>query len=654
MADYFLGRLHLAGCVAMRAAGVPSGSRVRVLDPVTPGWRTAMVRAAAGLMGLGIEEAEFFAGHITTPDGLPAQVAGTRQGVDAALPEAEALFESSPTLAALAREWDGATLRLHAAKSFVMSSNGRVYSTHAYALQVHSARALAAQDSKLFLETPAAFRPDALIAMAPDLSLHFYGRASAWWASRAHVMRRVGAMAYKALKGRWQGVVAGARASQLQARAATRAGILLSQEDDIGMDRSYRFQPHWLLPEDGRPGFDTYLLPQAGLQTHDPQELERSGVRPLTAEDVAALSAPLADDAAGRKLRKAAWSCVFAALGSASPAESVALANIARLFMTAAGLSALTRRLSIRAFMTAENYLVEADAMQLVAAGQDLHTLSYQYSNLASKSTPMLTTAKTMLTFAPGYDEFWRHRGIAPKRFQSIGYCFDHAFARVAPRSAALRRTLQDAGARFVLCYFDESVQQHKYGLISERDHEAELLALLEELEADASLGVIVKVQFQRNAPSRLPAIASAVEKARATGRYLELSRGSHRNNILPAEAALAADLSIGHAIGGTAPFEAALAGRRAILLNPYGIADGNQRHYSRVDVMFGALSEALPAIASFRGGTRPELGDWSRILPSLDPYRDGKAAHRLRHVLDTIAGADAGTSSSALHARLA
>jgi hypothetical protein len=134
-----------------------------------------------------------------------------------------------------------------------------------------------------------------------------------------------------------------------------------------------------------------------------------------------------------------------------------------------------------------------------------------------------------------------------------------------------------------------------------------------------------------------------ALVEARRTGRYLELAAGAHRNIVFAAEAALSADLAVGHALGATAALEAALAGARAVLINPYGTTGANDTLYAQGDIVYPSLEAALEAIAAFRGGVsaRAGLGDWSAILGRFDRFRDGRAGHRMRAVLEAIVTRD-------------
>ena len=76
-----------------------------------------------------------------------------------------------------------------------------------------------------------------------------------------------------------------------------------------------------------------------------------------------------------------------------------------------------------------------------------------------------------------------------------------------------------------------------------------------------------------------------------------------------------------------TARLEAALAGCRSLLLNPYGYSGANNVTYARADIVHASMDEALESVARFRKGDprAARLGDWSDILPSLVAFRDGQ-----------------------------
>ncbi len=82
---------------------------------------------------------------------------------------------------------------------------------------------------------------------------------------------------------------------------------------------------------------------------------------------------------------------------------------------------------------------------------------------------------------------------------------------------------------------------------------------------------------------------------------------------------------------------EAALAGARSIIINPYGLKSTNDSLYAQCDIVYPSLSKALEAIDNFLKGN-PELarlGDWSPILKHFDPFRDRQAGFRVLEILE-------------------
>jgi hypothetical protein len=150
---------------------------------------------------------------------------------------------------------------------------------------------------------------------------------------------------------------------------------------------------------------------------------------------------------------------------------------------------------------------------------------------------------------------------------------------------------------------------------------------------------VVFKSQFRKRSPTVRLASDPLLDAAIATGRMIDLCEGSHRNIVLPAEAALASDMAISHVIGGTAAVESALAGTRCVLINFNGLKTANDELYARGFVVFDSIENALGAIEKFRAGDAryAALGDWSAFLHELDPFRDGRAAERLRETLEAI-----------------
>jgi hypothetical protein len=435
------------------------------------------------------------------------------------------------------------------------------------------------------------------------------------------------------------------RLASPEAAAGGAAGpaLMLLQEDELSLDRSYRGQPHWLDPEDPPLPFRTYILQPEWNETTpacvglDPD----TGIRNLPLKTWSLYRGTEQVQPLRKSLHREKRACLRRSLTGAG-SECVALFPLVRLLDTAADLAAFCSETGVRAFMTCENYFTAADAMQIIAEPMKIRTLSYQYSNMSRVGPAMMTTADIMATFSPLYHGRWRHRGIAPGLFHDTGYLYNGTFKRLGERAGLHRQSLVKSGAEFIVTFFDENAFRGKYELVLREDLVDEIRTLLDLVLSDSAFGLIVKSQFQRHSPVRFPELSELRAAAESTGRYLELSHGTVRNTVFPAEAALAADVALGHAVGATAALESALTGTRTLLLNPYGMKTENDRFYEQADIVYPSLDVALAAIRDYRAGNpqRAGLGDWSSILQHFDCFRDGQAGRRLKSLLkEAVAG---------------
>jgi hypothetical protein len=603
--------------------------RIRVLDFPERGGVGRALLWMLGALGRDAQEASFFAGHLSAPSGEPVFVAARRAASDVSLRAAREIVGASAGLRLLNDSFGRNTIELYIARRLMRDVERALMH-----IQVAGALAGPGSDAVLLLENPLAFDRRVLTDVPDGLTLMFYRSASArqWLRSAAVAL------------GHWLlPIVRRWRAPRATPGSAADApGVLVPQEEHVGLDRSYRGQPHWLSADDPLPGFRTWVLanPSAEAAPAEHAALREQGIAILDPDAVSAIAASAGDSPTDRTFAAAVRASVRGALGAARAPERHAYAQLTRLLARADVLARLCRALKVRAFVAGDAHLLDVDAVQLFAELSGITTLTFQYSNLAFPTATMLTTTDIMATFSSRFHPLWKADGIAPRAFVETGYVYDFAFARVRGRSAQWRRQLADAGARFVVCYFDESVTPHKYGLISLADHLLEVQALARWLLADPTAGVIVKSQFQRNAPSRLHEHDDTLARARTTGRYLELTEGTQRNVVFPCEAAQASDFAIGHVVGATAALEAALAGTPCALLNSHRIRTFNDDLYSRGRIVFASIDEALAAVAKRR---RDEsschgLGDWSACLDEFDPYRDGRAAERMRALIERVA----------------
>lgn len=578
--------------------------------------------------GVGVEVPEFFAGHLRTPEGESVYLAARRDAGVVALRLASELVQGSPILRKLDAAEGRGTVRLYLAKQLQWPVGDLL-------TRVYAARALAGVDPwVLWLVAPTGFSGPEAVRDLNGCDVRFYPGRKDWGRGLMRVILHE-------LARRVRGLLSSGPVPE-----APGPSVLLTQEDDLHTDRTIRGQPHWLDPNDPPPPFEVFVVTRAGSSgLAVAPDVDRLRVRALPPGFGSRAALRYRTHTGLRGLRRDARRCLRGALGTSDSVARTALAHAWRLFVRAEEMAGMALRLGTRTFVSGEPYRAEGDAMQLAAERVGVRTLAYQYSNLAYVSPLMMSTADEMLLFSPNYEALWDSGGIRPGRFRVGGYLFEGVAHRVRRRAAALRERLAGAGAHFILCYFDESVQKDRWGLVSEADHRTELEQLAHLVLSDPRFGLIVKSKLERNSPSRLYPSDPLFQSLIQTGRYEELRLGTHRNVVYPVEATLAADLSIGHLFGATAALEAAVAGSRAVLLNPFGVRTPHDHVYRRAPVVYPDLASVLNAVLDEVDGSPQgdRVGDWGAIIDYFDPIRDGRAAERMRAWVTetTLRGAD-------------
>jgi hypothetical protein len=615
----YVDRLTSASVRSMLADGV---SRIIVLEALD--YRQRKHVAALNRKGVKVEEGDFFLGHLKNPDGESVYLASRRVAGRLALEAAALVIDAQPLLKELNAKYGRETLRLSLAKDllgFIQKPLDYVYAARALAYPI---------PPRLWLAGPARFSGCLLERAVPDVQFNFYpATPSRISLVLVHLVKHLGKHVNNLC---YLGRTAPAQRDSLP-------GVLMVQEDSIRADQSLRGQPHWLNANATQQKFRTFIanfLPYLEI-AGDVKKFSNSALEFVSRPSVRAawgrrkMSAPLrrlAED--GRALRRTA----FRQQGFE---ETAALLSASRLFMDAERLGALAAYLNIKVFVT---HQLSSDPIQLVAKEMKIRTIAFQYSNLGMLSPLMMSTCDCYVIFSDMYKAILEHDGIGPKQWRVVGYIHDRVAAIVRDRARKHRDGLCSNGAEFIVCYFDESVQHDKWGLVSKSDHLAEIHLLAKSVLEDSSFGVILKSQFLVNTPSRLYPHDVLIQSAKATGRYLELTEGKHRNDIYPAEAALAADICISHKFGATAALEAACAGMKVVLLDSYGCRTAWDAIYSNVSIEYRTISEALEAIKRYRSGCQGNqaLGDWTPILDRFDPYIDGRATARLLELIEQSA----------------
>lgn len=608
---------------------------VQVLDPIKNSLFSYFLQKGMRLFGISLHEAKYFAGDLRTRNGESMWHAAQIVLFNIAHKAAKKTIYNSKVLFDLNEQWGRNTLLLYLSKSYYrIAGYGGHHTIYKILIADALSRDAGGEKHHLILGLPKGFTHDLIKDIGVDLNLSTYSiKELSIRKSRLSVLLLISFVSLNRLLKQITRIFQ----PQPETGDVTKPALLLLQEDDLSMDRSFRGQPHWLFQEDKLPQFRT-LIYGTGMQRfmdYDFKLLSEYSIYSFPKETFYCYSGK---HPVHRKIYSSLCSILYLSVfGSRAYVDIVF--QLAVLFMKASLLAEFCVRQNIKAFMTCENYHHDADAMSLIGSELDIQTISYQYSNISEVGPMMMSTADTMFTFSPMFQERWTYEGIQPKSFIDVGYIFDSSFKLIIERSHYFRENLKNNGVGFIISYFDENIhkKEDKYGFLNKEDLYQELLPLINLVNRDEKIAVIVKPQFQKNSLSVLFKNDEMLLRAIQSGRWSELSFGKHRNNILPAEAAMASDIVIGHVVGATAGLEAVLAGSRCILLNPYNLQGANTEIFKQADILYENMDLALEAISFFRQG-KPEycnLGDWCSIIDRFDHYRDGQSASRLREALE-------------------
>ncbi len=469
----------------LRAGNV---TNVTVLEAITS--RQEALRWLLGKRGIEVAEASFFAGHLRTPEGEAVYLAARRLSAKFAQVAAGEIVNSDRLLHGLNEFYKRNTIRLFVAK--------RLRPHLEYAIKrLLVVQALSKTGRSVFwLKEPVLIDGALLREVAPDIDLQFYRNAGfgsialikAWL---LNVLRDV--------KLTTRGL--GQHAKYLDSTVPLKPSLLTLQEDCVRADRGLRGQPHWLDPGDPPTMFDTYVVKLEGSSfsvADDASELAQSGVRIIPTGAFRLSARTMRRNKTILRVRRDRRAAIWGAVRASGRSKRYFLLQASFLLRQAELMGALALQLNARVFLIRETYYSLADALLLVAPDLNITTIAYQYSNMGFVSTGMMSTADKYLIFSQMYQALFQTDDISPVAFLSTGYLYDGVASIVREKAAQHREMLMRFGARFIVCYLDESVQDDRWGLVSIEDHLGELHALARAVLADPELGLVVKSQFSR------------------------------------------------------------------------------------------------------------------------------------------------------------
>lgn len=280
---------------------------------------------------------------------------------------------------------------------------------------------------------------------------------------------------------------------------------------------------------------------------------------------------------------------------------------IKELFFLSENCYYLFKKIKCKKFIYIDPQQPITDAVQLISADLKIKTICIQYSNLGLISPVCIPSCDHFLIFSNMYKNVFKWRDLGPKSFSPIGYSF---IQENELQNQFEKKIDKD---NFVISYFDESVQNDKWGLFSEEKN----IILLEKLATlvikNEKIVVVLKPQFVFNTIKKYN--SSTIKKALETNRFLELSKGLHRNEITPFSVAKISNFCISHALGATAALEVALCKKPVVLLNEEGFISEFAGLYKKGNIIYNSIDEVLDLISMKLIKENFKIGDWSKII---------------------------------------
>jgi hypothetical protein len=288
-------------------------------------------------------------------------------------------------------------------------------------------------------------------------------------------------------------------------------------------------------------------------------------------------------------------------------------------------------------------------AQVLALEALDCVSVAYQYStsNMLFPTANSSAGENVQFVFSRAFERLRKAAGISADVFVYTGLIYDSATKQFCnhERVATARKKLQDNGARFILCFFDENTLNRWDIASSDEDASKDYEFLLRWVLADTKLGLVFKPKKSMTLFKRISRVSGLINRAVQTGRCLFLTSENTYGNVFPAEAASIADICVGQLLGNTAGLEAFVAGIPTVLIDPERLLAHPFYAWGRDRIVFNNWESLRAAVEKYRMAPKAysDLGDWSSGLKDLDPFQDGQADLRIglfiRWVYEGIVG---------------
>jgi len=239
------------------------------------------------------------------------------------------------------------------------------------------------------------------------------------------------------------------------------------------------------------------------------------------------------------------------------------------------------------------------------------------------------SSADLVFGFGPYYKD--KYVNYSPKTILYGGYVSDYAFKYLKEQADKLRNQLKNAGAEFVITFFDENSSDTPYSFITNQKNSQVYEFFLKLALKNKDLGIIFKTnQSAERLMKRLKVDEHLKNQALSSQRVLFLSEGGIVSKHYPAEAALASDLTVNFLFSGTANLEAYLTGTPTVYLNLEkfeGFAE--QKYPGLVFNDFTSFSNLIEHHLKNKQDFK-NLRLLDNLTKQRDPFQDGLASQRI------------------------
>lgn len=251
-------------------------------------------------------------------------------------------------------------------------------------------------------------------------------------------------------------------------------------------------------------------------------------------------------------------------------------------------------------------------------------TISYHYSNQSDVTILHQDICDVFFVWGKKYEKSLSGEHSAIGNFVQAGYVFDYTFDNLKSRAAGLKDAFRARNVSYVIGILDEFIG----GCFAQPQLKG-YRAIFEYAQAHPDIGVIIKPKKEGTISHLMscPEASGLVSKLKEQGRIVILDSRRY-----PTEAGQASDIVIGMIPDSTAGLECALAGAPMVIYDIFSMRSHPFYEWGYNKVIFDDIRNLLDLlnINKEKPGSIPGFSDWSPVLNTADPFRDGRANQRV------------------------